>query len=450
MTARILVIDDEPGVLQSIAMLLRSRRYEIETATSGADGIARFMREPAGVVVLDVLLPDMSGIEVLRRLRQVDSALPCLMVTAHGSVPSAVEAMKAGAYDYLLKPFDNNDLVLRIERALEKRRLSARVDELEEELASRSAFANMVGQSESIQAALRRLSRVARNDTNVLLCGETGTGKGLAAQGVHRRSARAAGPFVPVNCAAISNTLAESELFGHVKGAFTDAKVDHRGKFEQANGGTLFLDEVGELSPELQAKLLRVVEDGQVYRVGSEAPTVINVRIVSATNRDLGREAKEGRFRSDLYWRLNAFTVEMPALRNRIDDLPMLVDRLLDLINAECRTAITGVSPEVMARFRTHAWPGNIRELATALRHGAVMAETDVLEIADLPDGFVEEPLSGLLEGESLDAMLVRNERQVVEATLARFKGNRTAAAEALGITRRTLYNKLRGAKPQS
>ncbi len=449
--ARILVVDDEVNLRDNIAMLLRSRKYDVDAAADGAEAIDFHSRRHPAVVVLDLLLPDMSGLDVLKQLRSADPTLPCIMITAHGTVPSAVDAMRAGAYDYVLKPFDNNDLVLRIERALDHRRLTSRVTELEEDLSARSAFSSIVGRSQAIQQVLRRLARVAPSHTNVLLCGETGTGKELAAISVHRGSPRSDGPFVTVNCGAISPSLAETELFGHIRGAFTDAKVEHRGRFEQADGGTLFLDEIGELSKDLQVKLLRVIEEGKVYRVGGEQPVSIDVRLIAATNRDLRREIENGGFRSDLYWRLSAFQVEMPALRDRPDDLPPLIDRQLDIINAEYRTAVTGVSPDVLACFRVYSWPGNVRELTNALRHATIMAESQILQLTDLPD-YLTAPAQGTTAvadpNGPLELAIQVTERQLLEATLARFQGNRTAAAAALGITRKTLYNKLRQPRP--
>lgn len=448
---RILVVDDEPNLRDNIVMVLRARRYDVDAAASGQEAVSLHAQHHPAAVVLDLLLPDMSGVDVLKQLRRSDPTLPCIMITGHGTIRSAVEAMQAGAYDYLTKPFDNNDLVLRIERALEHRKLTSRVIELEEDLAARKEFGSLVGRSQAIQLVLRRLAKVARNNANVVLAGETGTGKGLAALSLHRGSPRANGPFVVVNCAAITPSLAESELFGHTRGAFTDAKVERRGYFEQANGGTLFFDEVAELSSDLQAKLLHVIEARHVHRVGSEELVPLDVRLITATNRDLAADVKNGRFREDLFWRLNVFQVEMPALRDRMDDLPLLVERLLEIVNAECRTDITGLSGDVWDRFRGYAWPGNIRELSNVLKHAAVMAEDPIVQLADLP-GYFATPAGQLVEpdhrGAQLQDTLAETERQLLEATLARFQGNRTAAAAALGITRRTLYNKLKQPKP--
>ena len=444
---RVLVVDDELHLQQSIVALLRARGYAVVAASSGEEALEVHSRLSADVAILDLFLPGISGIETLSRLRQSDPSLPCVVITAHASVPSAVEAMRSGAFHYVAKPFDNDDLVLTIERALEHRHLSTRVRQLEEDLSARSEFTSIVGRSEAIQQVLRRLAKVASTDATVLLSGETGTGKELAARCLHRGSARASGTFIAINCAAIPSPLAEAELFGHVRGSFTDARTDRAGRFEQANGGTLFLDELGDLALDLQGKLLRVLQEHEVCRIGAEHPIRVDVRVIAASNRDLAQEVAAGRFRHDLFFRLNVVEVRMPSLRERREDLPLLVSHLLDLINAECRTKIVGVQAEVLERFRRYQWPGNVRELANVLRHAVIMAEEPVLQLGDLPDYLTNSQPDAVLAvdaGQTLEKVLAATERRLLEATLERFRGNQTAAAQALGIDRRTLYSKLR------
>lgn len=450
--ARILVVDDESTLRETIAMVLRARGYEVDSAADGAAALALQSAHRAAVAVIDLKLPDLSGLDLMARLRASDPQLPCVIVTAYGSVPSAVDAMRAGAFDYLAKPFDNTDLILRIERAIEHRQLTARLSELEEDLSARSEFTGIVGRSSQVQQVLRRLGRVSRTDTDVLITGETGTGKELAAKSLHRGSARARGPFVAVNCGAIPPTLAESELFGHRRGAFTDARSDHQGHFQKADGGTLFLDEVGELSLDVQVKLLRVIQERELTRVGDERPTRVSVRIIAATNRDLADLVARGRFRDDLLWRLNVFQLEMPPLRDRLNDLPLLVDHLLDRANIECQGSARGISPDVARLFQKYHWPGNVRELSNVLRQAVVMAEDSVIQLTDLPDYLLGQdsepaPPAGT---QALTQAMAETERRLLEATLLKHRGNRTAAAAALGINRRTLYTKLRPPKAES
>ncbi len=443
---RILVVDDEPNLLAAIVGLLAARGFAASGCATGEEAIAIQPKLRPDAVVLDIMLPGLSGHETFTRLRELDPSLAGVFITAHGSVPSAVAAIRSGGYDYLIKPFDNDHLVLTVERSLERRGLVARVRELEHDLSARSEFSAIVGRAPAIVDAIRKLARVSGTDATVLLTGESGTGKELAAKSLHRASSRANKPFVAINCGAIASSLAETELFGHERGAFTDAKTEHPGRFEQADQGTLFLDEIGELVPDLQVKILRVLEEGEVHRVGGHRSLRVSVRVIAATNRDLAREVTAGRFREDLFWRLNVIQVEMPSLRQRREDLPLLIDVLLDRVNAECRTAVTGLSNEVMDRLNAHAWPGNVRELLNVLRHAVVMADESTIQLSDLPDYVVRhrpETLPGSSTNQNLEHALATTERQLIAAMLERFRGNRTAAAEALGIDRRTLHKKL-------
>lgn len=446
--ARVLVIDDEAHLRAVIVAVLEARGHEVREAETGEAGLDLFRDGQSDIVVLDLVLPDVSGLSLLGRIRSTDSQATIVVITAYGSVQSAVEAMRAGAYDYLPKPFDNHDLVLVIERAVEHRQLLTRVTQLQSDVSARKEFSGIVGRSPAIELVLRRLAKVAKSDATVLLTGETGTGKELAARSVHRASGRVKQSFVAVNCGAIPASLAEDELFGHMRGAFTDARSDRRGRFEQAHRGTLFLDEIGDLPSEVQVKLLRAIQDGEVCRIGSEEAIRIDVRFVVATNRELSQDVATGRFRGDLFWRLNVVQIEMPALRHRLDDLPLLVAHLLDRTNLECRTDVEGISPDVQDLFEHYSWPGNVRELANVLKHGVIMAEGQIIDVAALPEYLLnvkptDSTGSSMATG-TLEQALAETEERLVKATLERFKGNRTAAASALGIDRRTLYSKLR------
>jgi DNA-binding NtrC family response regulator len=446
---RLLLVEDEPQLRLAVETLLRARGYEVIAVPSGEEALA--VSEAADLAVLDLLLPGLSGTEVMAELRKRDAKLPCLLITAHASIQSAVQAIKSGAYDYLAKPFDNDDLLQTIARALEHRRLSARVSELEEDLSARASIVGIVGRSEPVRHLLRQLARVAGSQAAVLICGETGTGKELAARSLHQGSARRNAPFVAVNCAAIPKDLAESELFGHVRGAFTDAKTDRFGRFEEADSGTLFLDEVGELPLEVQAKLLRVVQDRHVTRLGSSRQVRVDVRLIAATNRDLEQEMSAGRFRADLFYRLNVVQLDIPPLRERRQDLPLLISHLLTLANAECRTAFTGLTPEAEALVESYSWPGNIRELANAIRRGVLLGDAPLISVEDLPPAVLKKSADSrpaTPTGDLRESMAAA-EKMLVEATLERFKGNRTAAAKALGIDRRTLYTKLQPRRSQ-
>lgn len=453
--ARILVVDDEQNLRHAVTRLLRSKGHVVEEADSAERAVELYQAERFDLLMLDIALPGQSGVELLRRIRTRDASALAIFLTADASVRMAVDATKAGGYDYLTKPFDNDDLLLTVDRALERLTLVEQVKSLEQDLAIRTSAPSIVGQSPAIRDALRMLTKAARTDATVVLSGETGTGKELAAMTIHRQSRRSSRPFVALNCGAIPSTLAESTLFGHERGAFTDAKTMRRGQFELAQSGTIFLDEVGELSAEVQATLLRVLQEHQVVRVGADRPIAIDVRVVAATNKDLTEEVRQGRFREDLFFRLNVVQIQMPPLRDRLEDLPLLVDFLLVKVNAECRTEITGVSPEVIHRFKDYRWPGNIRELTNALRHAAVISEASTIEIADLPSHLggddataasAHQPgdeLPEWLQGTTLEEGLLKTERRLVDAMLQRFEGKRSAAAAALGINRRTLYTKI-------
>ncbi|HEX4959690.1 MAG TPA: sigma-54 dependent transcriptional regulator [Thermoanaerobaculia bacterium] len=451
--AGILIVDDEAPIRRILSVLLQERRHRVTGAGSGEEALAVLAEARPDLVLLDLKLPGMDGLETLSKLRAIQPQLHVVMMTAHGTISSAVEAMRRGAFDYVTKPFDNDELLMIADRALAAQRLSAEVESLREDLESRYGFNEIVGVSREIQEVFRMMAKVVRVDVTVLVTGESGTGKELVARALHRRSARAEGPFVAVNCSAIPQTLVESEFFGHEKGAFTDARESRPGKFEQADGGTLFLDEVGDLALDAQAKLLRALQERQIQRIGSRAPRAVDVRVVAATNKDLEKESRESRFREDLYWRLNVVHVRLPALRERRADLPILIDHFVDRFNRELGLAVNAMAPEVRQLLCDYAWPGNVRELENTICRAMILCEGDTLTLSDLPGRVRGEPgeggaprsdLSRLSLADAVAEAAERLEKVMILSRLAEHRGSRTATAESLGISRKTLFNKMR------
>jgi DNA-binding NtrC family response regulator len=449
-SARVLVVDDDPHLPKLLVRVLAHAGYAAEVASSGEQALEVFSRLPADVALLDVKLPGMSGLETFGKLREQAPGVIGIFMTAFGSIRSAVDAMRAGGFDYLTKPFDNDQLVLTLDRALELRRLGKEVRELREELGSRVAFPGIVGRGPRMLEILRLLPRIATSDATTLILGESGTGKELVARSLHRASPRGSGPFVAVNCSAIPVGLFETEFFGHERGAFTDAHARRIGRLEHAQGGTLFLDEIADLPVESQAKLLRVLEDGQVVPLGGQQAVDVDLRLIAATNKDLAAEVAAGRFRQDLYWRINVVTVALPPLRERREDLPLLIRHFIDRLNLEVGRDVRGLTPEATERLMTYDWPGNIRELENTLRRAFVMAEGDVITCDELtmPSGggpaSAEEPPAELSLPDVVARSAARIERDLIDSTLARYRGNRAATAQALGINRKTLFRKIR------
>jgi len=452
--ANILIVDDERPIRRILSMLLQERRHRVTEVGSGEDALAAFPNVKPDLVLLDLKLPGMDGLETLRRLRAFAPRLDVIMMTAHGTIASAVEAMRRGAFDYVAKPFDNDELMMVVDRSLEMRRLSSEVELLREELSTRYGFSEIVGLSRELQEVFRMLAKVVRVDVTVLVTGESGTGKELVARAIHRRSARAHGPFIAVNCSAIPQTLVESEFFGHEKGAFTDARESRPGRFEQADGGTLFLDEVGDLALDAQAKLLRALQERQIHRVGARAPRTVDVRVVAATNKDLEKEVRVGRFREDLYWRLNVVHVRLPPLRERRSDLAILIDHFWDRFNRELGLSVSSIAPEARQLLCDYDWPGNVRELENTICRAMILCDGETLTTADLPGRVRGMPqgnsstavvdLSHLTLGEAVAEATERLEKRMILARLAEHRGSRTATAESLGVSRKTLFNKMR------
>jgi DNA-binding NtrC family response regulator len=439
----ILLIDDDDSLRRVMEFSLTEAGYKVRAAGNGEEGLRLLEKDSFDAVVTDITMPGIGGMEVLARVRERDEGLPVVVITAYGTIESAVEAMKKGAFDYITKPFNRDELRLTLDRALRMRRLEKENVELRAEVTDRYRFESIIGVSEKIRDVLVMAGRVAPSGASVLITGESGTGKELLARGIHYNSSRAAGPFVAVNCAAIPENLIESELFGHVKGAFTGAIRDREGKFELADGGTLFLDEIGELRVDLQAKILRALQERQVDRVGGSHPLSVDVRVIAATNKDIERAVRAGSFREDLYYRLSVIRLHMPPLRERRDDIPLLVNHFLKKFIAGSNISVdTGA----LSLIKAYGWPGNVRELENVIEHASVLRRTDVISIADLPDKLkkgkadVENIVLNLPdEGISLEEL----EKNLIIKALEKHKGNQTRAAEYLGITRPTLIYRM-------
>jgi DNA-binding NtrC family response regulator len=433
--SRVLIVDDEKSIRRVLRVLLEDQGYEVAEAASGEEAVSVFERAPAEAVVIDLRLPGIDGLEALGRIRRL-GAPAAIVMTAHGSIQSAVAAVRQGAYDYLTKPFDNDELLLTLKRALEYERMRAEVRELRRELKSRYGLDRMVGSSARMRAAIDAIERMARVDATVLITGESGTGKELAARAIHESSARAEGPFASVNCGAVPAALFEAEFFGVERGAFTDARESRPGRFELAHGGTLFLDEIGELPPEGQVKLLRVLEEHAVTRVGGQRVLAVDVRVIAATNRSLDQAT----FRQDLFYRLSVLQLELPRLRERREDIPALARHLIGKMNARLKLRVEGISAEALAALESHDWPGNIRELENTLCQAMLYSDGRSIEPTDLPARIERRPPRAGTLAEALDQF----EQEMIRKRLEQYHGNRTLAAESLGITRKTLFNKLR------
>ncbi len=446
---RLLVIDDEAGLRQSLHLLLTDDGHAVTVAADGAAGLERALAEPFDAILCDVRMPAMDGLGFLRAYRSAGGGALVIMMSAYGTEDAAIEAMKQGAYDYIPKPFRADEVVLVLRKAEERERLRGEVEALRSALGAAAAAPGIVAESEALRAALDLIAKVAPHRTTVLITGPSGTGKEVLARELHRQSPRAAAPFVAVNCAAIPETLLESELFGHVRGAFTGAVGDHPGLFEQASGGTLFLDEIGDLPTALQAKLLRALQDGEIRRVGDRAPRRVDVRVVAATARDLEVDARAGRFREDLFYRLDVVSVRLPSLAERPEDVPPLIRALLARHALRLGRAEPALAPEAARALLEYAWPGNVRELENALEHALVLAQGGTIGLADLPaavrsGGVRAAPERADVPDLSLHGRAAAAEEAAIRAALERSGGNRRQAAALLGVSVRTLFYRLR------
>jgi len=447
----ILIVDDERSNLDSLQKIFAREGWKVATAESGPQALEVLRRERVSVVVTDLMMPGMSGEELLRAARAVSPETEVVLMTAYGTVETAVAAMKEGAYDFITKPVKRHAIVKSVRRALEKATLVAENRALRARLAGLARTepaGGLIGNAPGFRAALDTLRQAAPTSATVLLQGESGTGKELAARLLHDLSPRSAGAFVPIHCAAIPETILESELFGYERGAFTGAAARKEGRFERAHGGTLFLDEVGEMSPAVQVKLLRFLQDGVVERLGGTQPIQVDVRVVAATNKDLDSEVKAGRFREDLFYRLNVVAVRLPPLRERREDVPLLASAFLRRLADENRKTVSGFTPAALAALEAHDWPGNVRELMHAVERAVVLTRSDAVDVADLPEPVRQARPGGSPGGAAaltipIGTPLEEIERMVIRETLRHTRGDKSLAARLLGVASRTIYRKL-------
>ena len=432
---RVLIVDDERNIRESIARYLDLEGMESAGAENGLSAQRLLQQEAFAAAIVDLKMPGMDGLELLRWLREDGPQIPVVMISAHGEIRDAVEAMKLGAQDYLVKPFDPEELVIRLKRIIEGRNLRTRV-----EIGRRSPTSEfeLVGEGAAIQRIQGIIAKVASTPSSILVTGESGVGKEVIARAVHHASSVVSGPFVPVNVGGLPDTLLESELFGYERGAFTGAESKKLGMFELAIGGTLFLDEIGEMPTHLQVKLLRILQDKRVQRLGGTRQIPIDIRVIAATNKDLDAAVRNREFREDLYYRLNVVHIHVPPLRDRRDDIPLLVGYFIAKMNRKLGKRIEGIEPRALDLLVGHPWPGNVRELENAIERAIIFAESDTIRVADV--GLSPGLSSPSPRGNSLREV----ERASIEMALQRWEGNRTRAAEELGITRRSLYNKIK------
>ena len=448
---KVLVIDDEAGVRRTVSLILEAEGYEVSAASDGKEGLAKALDDGADLILCDVRMPHVDGLEFLERYREDGGRGLVIMMTAYGSMEVAIDAMKRGAYDYLPKPFEAEQVVLTIKKAEEREKLWREVARLRHQVAAEKRHPDIVGDSPAMLAAIELADKVAPHPSTVLVTGESGTGKELIARLIHTSSPRSRAPFVPVNCGAIPENLLESELFGHKKGSFTGADSDRVGLFEEAHGGTLFLDEIGELPQQLQVKLLRALQEGEIRRVGESTSRDVDVRVVAATARDLESEVKEGAFRSDLFYRINVLNIHLPPLRHRSEDVPALVRHFVSSYNDRLGLQITGFGAKAMKAMLAYPWPGNVRELQNVVERAMVLAEGSEIELEQLPPNVRDPQREAMFAIESLPAdelsikkHAAQQEKRLIKRALELTGGNRTRASEHLELSYRALLYKIR------
>jgi len=447
----VLIVEDDREMRRFLADLLTDEGYEVEAVSDGRSALERYKQTGFHVVITDLMMPGMRGSELVRRLREIDPEALVLVITAFGSIESAVETMQAGAYNYLTKPFLTDEILLNLSRALEQRNLKKELQSLRAEVHGRYGLKNILGNSETMRRIFEIVSRVSDVEANVLITGESGTGKELIARAIHYHSSRSRAPFIPVNSAAIPETLLESELFGTLRGAFTDAKRDRSGLFREADGGTLFLDEISELPLNLQAKLLRVIEDKEVRPLGASRTEKVDVRILAASNRDLEKLAGEGKFRQDLFYRLNVIRIDLPPLRERPEDIPLLTEHFLQKFSGTARRKISGITADALAVLVSYSWPGNVRELEHTIERAVLLGKGEQIDVTDLPPQLLARSSQAVSLGEAIARgyTLKDLEREYIKKVLEVTGENKTEAATILGVDRTTLYRKLEERKPK-
>ncbi len=441
---KILVIDDDLEMCGLLSDVLRGEGFSVLSIGDSLEASKALKKEEFDVMITDLKMKGLKGLDLLEEAKKVAPLTPVIIITAFGTIESAIQAMKMGAYDYITKPFQIDEIVLTVRKALENRLLKKEVVRLKKEVESRYHFHQLIGKSPSMQKIYELIQRISDSSGNVLITGESGTGKELVAKAIHYNGVRKEGPFVPVNCAAIPETLLESELFGYKKGAFTDAKTDKKGLISGATDGTLFLDEIAEMSPMLQAKLLRVIEERGVRPLGDTNSHPIDVRIISASNRDIRSMIREGRFREDLYYRLKVIDIELPPLRERREDIPLLVQHFVGKFSDETKRKISGVSEDTLKLLANYSWPGNVRELENVIQRAITLTQYETIRPDDLPSSMFQEIRQNVLdkgfrEKYSIDQL----EKEYIRKILIEVGGNKSKAAEILGLDRKTLYRRI-------
>jgi two-component system, NtrC family, response regulator AtoC len=445
----VLIIDDEPGLRKTISLVLAEEGYEVQTASDGEEGLARALELKPDLILCDIRMPRLGGLEFIEKYRAAEGTGMIITMTAYGSMDLAIQAMRAGAYDYLPKPFSPDQLILVLKKAEERESLRSEVKRLREEVTVERRYRQIIAKSPAMTKALEVAAKVARHPSPVLITGESGTGKELVARLVHTESDRADAPFVPVNCGAIPENLLESELFGYARGAFTGADRDKPGLFEVASGGTLFLDEVGEMPPTLQVKLLRVLQESEIRRLGDTRTRPIDIRLITATNKDFEQEIRDGGFRQDLYYRIAVVPIHLVPLRQRREEVPLLVRHFVDNYNRKLRLDVRSVDADAMRLLLEYTWPGNVRELENTIERAMVLSDATVITPADLPDQ-IRSPVPSIDGPELLDDELsvkkhsAALERRLIRQALERTGGNKTRAAELLELSSRALLYKVR------
>ena len=443
--ARILVVDDDREMCQFLADLLGEEGYLVETVHDGPSAVERYRAGSFDLTITDLMMPRMRGTELVRQLREIDAHALVLLITAFGSIESAVEAMHAGAFHYVTKPFRTDEILIQVTRALEQHSLQSEVERLRQQVHRRYGFENIIGQSAKMREIFDLVTHVSDLAVNVLIVGESGTGKEMIARAIHQTSARAARSFIPINCAAIPETLLESELFGYVRGAFTDARKDRRGLFQAASGGVLFLDEISEIPLGLQAKLLRVIEDKEVRPLGANQGEKVDARLVSACNRDPELLVQEGRFRQDLYYRLNVIRIDLPPLRERAEDIPVLIEHFIRKFGDQVQRKLDGIEPEALTALMNYHWPGNVRELEHTIERAVLLGKETRIGLQDFPPSLFarNNNVLPLTDAVARSYTLRDLEKEYIIRVMEIVHGNKTEAAKTLGVDRTTLYRKL-------
>ena len=451
MSQKILIVDDEKKICNILTQILSNEGYTVRAVGSGEEAIKVVDSFDSELILMDQNMPGMNGIEAMTHIKEKHPDMPIIILTAYGSIPLAVEAIKKGAYDYISKPFDNEELLIIIRRALEHSRLTEEISHLKKQLQEKYSFKNIISVSSKMRNVFERMQRICETNATVLIQGESGTGKELIVKAIHYHGQRRERPLVAINCGAIPINLLESEFFGHEKGAFTDAKERKIGKFEQADGGTLFLDEVGELPLDAQVKLLRVLDERKINRIGGRKSIPVDVRFIVATNKDLQEEVKKETFRLDLFYRLNIFTITVPPMRERKEDIPLLVEHFIDKYNKQLGLKIKSISKSAMSNLQDYNWPGNVRDLENAVQSAMIVAQDEIIQSENLPlriRGYPELTDETDLKKTGLEEytkqLSMKIEKELIVKTLEECHNNRTNTANLLKISRKTLFNKMK------